>query len=444
MTIFYSKGCEKLEEGFKEEDVVGKTISMRYKSDEVHRLDDKHSIILKVVKSGVPVENQHMTYYLENNRRMDVISNVYPIFFEGDIIAAVSIFRDITQAKQLSDKVLQLQRTLYQSKRKSNGTQFCFDNIIGSSECLLETIKIAQKVANNLSPVLIQGETGTGKELFAQSIHNLSPVSNGPFVAINCAAIPDTLLESALFGTSKGAFTGAVEKAGLFEEANNGTLFLDEINSMSMQLQSKLLRVLQTKTIMRVGSSKSITVNARVLSAINMDPRDAINKNQLRNDIYYRLSAVILVIPPLRERKDCFDRLIDHFIKQNNGIMSKNVAGVTEEVMKVLKGYGWPGNIRELEHIIEHAMNLVEYNKKYLQLDDLPAYLKNKADAGIHRQEFFTVKNLKNTLLDHERDIISARLQDNEGNISKTAKELNVSRQYLQYRIKRLGIKEYL
>lgn len=440
-TIFYSKGTEMLE-NFEERDVIGKPISEIYKIDGKAKIDEKNSMVLKALKTGQPLKNQHMTYFVSETKKVDVITNVYPIYAGKEVVAAVAVFHDITQAKQMSEKIMELQKSLFQQKANSNGTQYCFDQIIGPGQAMQETINIAKKVALNYSPVLIQGETGTGKELFAQSIHNASPLAKGPFVAVNCAAIPETLLESVLFGTSKGAFTGAIEKPGLFEEAQNGTLFLDEINSMDMHLQTKLLRVLQTKTIMRVGSNKSIPVNARIISAINMDPKEALDKNLLRSDIYYRLSVVNLVIPPLRERSDCLLALTDHFIKQNNKIMGKNIEGLSKEVSNMFKRYNWPGNVRELEHAVEHAMNLAEDPEKNLGLYQLPPYLKNKFESHRSLPKDLSVKNLKQTLLKYEKEIIAAKLKSNQGNITQTAKELNVSRQHLQYRLKRLKIKE--
>lgn len=439
-TIFYSKGVERLE-NLTEKDVIGRPISEVYTIDGKNKIDEKTSMLLKALSTGQPIKNQHMTFFVSENQQVDVITSVFPIIADNEILGAVAVFRDITQIKQMSNKIMDLQKSLVQQKNSLNGTQYCFDNIIGPGNAMQKTIEIAKKIALNLSPVLIQGETGTGKELFAQSIHNASPVSKGPFVAINCAAIPETLLESVLFGTSKGAFTGAIERPGLFEEAQGGTLFLDEINSMDIHLQTKLLRVLQTRTVMRVGSNKSIPVNARIISAINIDPKEALEKGILRSDIYYRLSVVSLVIPPLRERADCLLALAKHFIEINNKIMGKRVSGLAKDVHFMFNKYNWPGNVRELEHAIEHGMNLVEDNENSLHMHHLPTYLTNKFSSYKSLSKETTVKNLKNTLLKYEKEIITRQLKNNQGNISQTAKELNISRQNLQYRIKLLNIK---
>ncbi|MGB9791833.1 MAG: sigma-54 interaction domain-containing protein [Thermacetogeniaceae bacterium] len=434
-TILYTRGMEKIE-NLKSEYVLGKHIS------ETYQLDDQSSILLKVLKSGIAIRNHHTTYITSQGKTASIITNTYPIFQDGKIIGAVSVNRDITKVRELAEKVIKLQRDLYahQKKNKQNGTQFCFDDIIGTSKKIKETIEIAKKFAENLSPVLIQGETGTGKELFAQSIHNYSPRADGPFVAINCAAIPETLLEGILFGTCKGAFTGAEDRKGLFEEASEGTLFLDEINSMSLFLQSKLLRVLQSKTIRRVGGNKDISVNPRIISAINVDPAEAITKGQLRNDLYYRLAAVTLVIPPLRERIEDIPLLVKHFIEKNNRIMGKNIQNVSNDVLNILRKYNWPGNVRELEHVIEHAMNMVESSDTTIHVQHLPPHLREKFNHSHHFYRDYQVNNLRETLLGIERDIIIQELINNHNNISKTAAKLGVSRQYLQYRIKRLNI----
>lgn len=433
-TILYTKGLEKIEQ-LKSENVLGKHIS------ETYRLDEESSILLKVLKTGIPVKNRYTTYLTYHGKTASIITNTYPIFQYGKVVGAVSVNADITKVKELEEEILKLQRDLYfRQNRVKNGTQFCFDDIICTSKLMKNTIEIAKKFASNMSAVLIQGETGTGKELFAQSIHNYSPRCKGPFVAINCAAIPETLLEGILFGTSKGAFTGAEEKRGLFEEASEGTLFLDEINSMSMLLQTKLLRVLQSKTVRRVGGSRDIPVNPRIISAINIDPSEAIAKNQLRNDLYYRLAVVSLEVPPLRERLEDLPILINHFIKLNNEIMGKKIQGVNPQVLDVLQKYNWPGNVRELQHTIEYAMNLADIRDKSLTLDHLPHRIRGKLDKPQPQFFNYTGQNLTQTLLEIEREIIFQELKKNNGNITKTAQQLGISRQHLQYRLKRLNI----
>lgn len=435
-TILYTRSCEKMEH-LKSDYVMGKHIS------ETYRLDDKSSVLLKVLKSGIAVRNHHTNYITSQGKTVSIITNTYPIFSNGTIIAAVSVNRDITRVQHLAEKVIKLQKDLYahQKRQNRNGTQFCFDDIIGNSAKIRETIETAKKFAENLSPILIYGETGTGKELFAQSIHNYGPRAKGPFVAINCAAIPETLLEGILFGTCKGAFTGAEDKEGLFEEADGGTLFLDEINAMGLLLQAKLLRVLQSKTMRRLGGNKEINVNPRIISAMNIKPSDAIAKDQLRNDLFYRLAVVTLEIPPLRERLEDIPVLAKHFIEHNNKIMGKNVKELSQDVLKVLGKYNWPGNVRELEHLIEHAMNMAESNITTIQLEHLPPHIREKFTHSHHFYRDYRIQNLQQTLLEIEKDIITQELVKNNNNITHTAARLGISRQHLQYRLKRLNIK---
>jgi arginine utilization regulatory protein len=433
-TILYTRGLENIEH-LKSDFVLGKHISETYK------LDATSSILLKVLKSGIAIKNHKTTYITAQGKKASIITNTYPIFSNGTTIAAVSVNRDITKMQVLAEQLVKLKKDIYKNKRQNNnGTQFTFEDIIGSSKRLAEIIAMAKKFAVNLSPVLIQGETGTGKELFSQSIHNYSSRADGPFVAINCAAIPETLLEGILFGTCKGAFTGAEEKKGLFEEADQGTLFLDEINSMSMLLQTKLLRVIQSKSLRRVGGSKDINVNPRLISAMNVDPAEAIAKNQLRNDLFYRLAAVTLVVPPLRERLDDIPALVNYFIDHNNRIMGKNVQNFDDDVITILNNYIWPGNVRELEHVVEHGMNMAESNDTELKLHHLPQHIQEKYTHSHHHYRDYQVQDIRKTLLDIERDIISQELANNHHNVTQTAQKLGISRQYLQYRLKKLNI----
>ncbi|MEW5784294.1 MAG: sigma 54-interacting transcriptional regulator [Bacillota bacterium] len=436
-TFFYSKALEQIENN-KAAHVLGKHIT------EAYQLDEDSSILLKVLKTGKPVKNHQATYFTKNGTKINIITNTFPIIFQGKIIGAVSVNSDITKKKQLVDTVIHLQKQLYTNHTK-NGTQYTFEDIVGESAAIQGTVEFARRIAVNMSPVLIYGETGTGKELFAQSIHNFSLRAKSPFVAVNCAAIPPTLLESVLFGTKKGAFTGSEDKPGLFEEADQGTLFLDEISSMDVSLQSKLLRVLESKTIRRLGGQTDIRVNPRIISALNTDPQEAINRNSLRQDLYYRLAVVTLTIPPLRDRTGDLPLLVRHFIRQANKIMNKAVGDVIPEVMTVFHQHSWPGNVRELLHAVEHAMNFAEENAALIELRHIPAHLLQKYKGvkySYHSiyEDNSESRSLKQLLLQIENEIISETLNNNQQNISRTAKALGMSRQNLQQRLKRLAI----
>ena len=301
-----------------------------------------------------------------------------------------------------------------------------------------------RRVAKSDSSVMIYGETGTGKELFAQSIHNASPRASGPFLAINCAAIPENLLESLLFGTEKGAYTGAERRAGLFEQADGGTLLLDEINSMNITLQSKLLRVLQDGVIRRVGGMNEIRVDVRVLSNINMPPYEAIAQGRLRRDLFYRLGVVNINVPPLRERREDIPLLAKHFILECNRKLSRAVRDISGETLERFYAYDWPGNVRELQHAIEHAMNVLPDDASVITPEYLPAHITATAHELPHpaRQAApsSSAGSLSDAMQDMERRTICRMLRQTGGNISESARLLQMSRQRLQYRIKRYQI----
>lgn len=442
-TIHYSKGCEQIEH-YKKGDILGKHISETYMLNEKNDLDDESSLALNVLKTGKPVKDKHMKYLTKKGKVINVISSGYPILIENKIAGAICVFKDVSQIMEMASTIEKLQDVILLQKKNEvkNGTQFHFRDIIGKSSEIKTAIDMAKKIAISSSPVLIIGETGSGKELFAQGIHNYSSVSNGPFVAINCSAIPETLLESILFGTSKGAFTGATDKPGIFEEAQNGTLFLDELNSMSLSLQSKLLRVLETKKIRKIGSNYEMSVNARIISATNIDPVEAVKKNQFRSDLYYRLAVLTLEVPPLRKRIDDIEELSTSFIESNNKIMGKCVQGISDDTIKLLKNYEWPGNVRQLKHAIDYSMSVSEINEVFINPEHLPAYIvKDKRNIEIYNlRENFNGNNLKETMLEIERNIIIEEVRRNNGNLSQSAKKLGISRQHLQYRLKVLEI----
>src|SRR5699024_1402645 len=265
----------------------------------------------------------------------------------------------IKEAVEIAKDITQLEYVITENVLKKKNDRFSFDQIVGSSMEFLSVIDEAKRATRTSSSVLIIGETGTGKELFAQSIHSGGARSSGPFIAQNCAAIPESLMESLLFGAKKGAFTDAIDSPGLFEQADGGTLLLDEINSLNPMLQAKLLRVLQERTIRRIGDTKDKKVDVRIIATMNEDPADIVAENRIRKDLYYRLSVVSLFIPPLRERKEDIFPLVHIFIEKYNALFNMQVQGLTEEVITILYEHDWPGNVRELEHIIEGAMNLI-------------------------------------------------------------------------------------
>ena len=303
---------------------------------------------------------------------------------------------------------------------------------------MLKLKSLGLKAAMSNSPVMIAGSTGTGKELFVQSIHNSSDRKYKPFIAQNCAALPSNLLESILFGSVKGSFTGAENRPGLFELADGGTLFLDEINSMPLELQTKLLRVIQDGRVRRVGSSKTTDVDVRIISAINTDINTVVETQQIRQDLFFRLNVITLVIPDLNKRKEDIPLLVDHFIKKYNEKCNKFFSGISKEVFDIFIDYTWPGNVRELEHAIESAISL--YDGDIIREEHLPFQFKNFQPKNSISFDTGAIQPLNVAVEKVEREIIIQALKQTDYNITNAAKLINIPRQTLQYKIKKLEI----
>ncbi|WP_422117988.1 sigma-54 interaction domain-containing protein [Bacillus thuringiensis] len=397
--------------------------------------ENKNSTLIEALKLGKTNKNIKQTYFNNKGQEITTINDTFPIIENGKIKGAIEISKEISNLKQ----------TIRMGPSRKQSTKFTFDHIIGDSEAIQSIITEGKRVIRTSSSILLVGETGTGKELFAQSIHNESQRSTKPFISQNCAAIPDTLMESLLFGTNRGAFTGAIDKAGLFEEANGGTLLLDEINSLSPALQAKLLRAIQEKTIRRIGGTHEKEIDVRIIATINEDPFEAIAHNRLREDLYYRLSVVTLCLPPLRERKEDILALVQHFIEKYNTQFGLNVTDVDVNVREFFYTYDWPGNVRELEHIIEGSMNLIE-DETIITAFHMPTRFRERIKTEFNMQHALTnhntdaPKTLKHTIEKMEKNYINQILKENHGNISQAAKFLGLSRQNLQYRIKKLHL----
>jgi two-component system response regulator AtoC len=328
-----------------------------------------------------------------------------------------------------------------QRLRKEVGKEYSFENIVSKNEKMEKIFDVIRKVSQYKSTVLITGESGTGKELVARALHYNSDRSQSPFIAVNCGAIPENLLESELFGHAKGAFTDAIRtKKGLFEEADSGTLFLDEIGDLPSQLQVKLLRVLQDGEIRRIGESKPIQIDVRIVAATVKDLSKEVNEGRFREDLFYRLNVLPIHIPPLRERKEDIPLLIQHFIGKYNQAMNKDVAGVDHIAMDTLMNYKWYGNVRELENTVERAIVLSEKNN--IELENLPAEIQN------FREEFqmetvpdeeYSIKRASKTL---EINLIKKALHKTKGNHTHAARLLEISHRALLYKIKEYGIIE--
>lgn len=315
--------------------------------------------------------------------------------------------------------------------------------IIGQSEAIKEVFGRIEKVGTTDVTVLIEGESGSGKELVAREIHKRSKRRNEPLIIMNCAAVPETLIESELFGHEKGAFTGAAERrSGKFELANKGTIFLDEIGDMSISTQSKLLRVLQEQKFERLGGAETLAVDVRIISATHRDLEEEIEEGRFREDLYYRIKVVNIKIPPLRHRSEDIPLLVNRFIQYFSEKHQKRIASISSEAMKLLISYNWPGNVRQLKNVIESAVVLA--NKEILDTTDLPEEIKYPENTAV------TVKNInynlsfrdaKKILIENfERDFIKKKLEEFSGNISRTAEALDMHRQNLQQKIRELNI----
>ena len=338
---------------------------------EVYDLTEAQSTTMRCLESGCPIVNHPMFYRTRLGKFANVVSNVYPLRASGRLVGAISFTKDY----QMIEKIVSPPALEKKPRVSGNGTRYAFENVVGSSPSLQTAVRVARMAARSPSPVMITGETGTGKEIIAQSIHNHGAARHRKFIPVNCAAIPENLLEGMLFGTTRGAFTGAVDRPGLFEEADSGTLFLDEVNSMPLSLQAKMLRVIQEKFVRRIGSLRETPVRVKIISSLNEDPHHAIDRRTLRQDLFYRLGVVVIVMPPLRERIADLPALTSHFIGLSGRAMGKSAEAVSDEVLRLFQEYPWPGNVREMAHVIEGAMNVIDDKESVISMKHLPRHL---------------------------------------------------------------------
>jgi arginine utilization regulatory protein len=417
--------------------------------DDVYNFHSGKSLMMQAMEEKKSILDQYQEYTAQGSGvYVEIICSTVPIIEGDEIIGAVSVMKDYSKMKKLSKIISELQSNLYDSGGHKSGkagmtaARHSFSDIIGNNQLLQDTLHWARKTAENNLPVLIYGETGTGKELLAQGIHNASARRDKPFIAINCAAIPENLLEGLLFGTAKGAFTGAVDRPGMFEQASEGTLILDEINSMSLPLQSKLLRVIQEETVLRVGDTKERSIDTRLISISNSDPQQAIQEGQLREDLYYRIAYISLGMPPLRKRSDDLPVLIDYLIEKYNNKLNLNIKSVSAELFALLEKYPWPGNVRELEHLIAAGISSLSNHDQEISLSALPPDVRYKFRPGFITTNFadLSSSNLETTMEFFERNFVESILQKSGWNVSKAARELGLKRQSLQYRMRKYGL----
>ena len=434
ITIFYNEVAAK-HDGLDINEVLGFPLLKVFPS-----LTEQSSTLLKVIETKKPMYNETQAFVNLHGKKIETVNTTLPIFVQGELIGAVEIAKDYSQIKQLSERLVEVQKNLKHKTGKvlKQMATYTFSNMLTKNRLFQETIQKAEKLAISDSPILVFGESGTGKELFVQSIHNASNWSEGPFIAQNCAAIPENLLESILFGTSKGGYTGAVDRPGLFELANGGTLFLDELHAMPIDLQAKLLRVLEDGAVRRVGSTNVVSVNVRVISAMNVFPGHAMDNNQLRTDLFYRLNVLTFELLPLRQRQEDILYLSETFIEHYNKILRKQVSAMDKDVSGIFLDHPWPGNVRELKHTIEYMMNVCEGCQ--LTKQDLPVMLKQEKNHAVNSSQNRATYTLREHLKKLEVELILDALANCNGNIQKAAALLDIPRQTLQYKMKKCKI----
>jgi two-component system response regulator HydG len=410
---------------------------------------EEHEKLMKAIQKNLKegyVRNLEVTFVRKNGTRF--IGEVYTSLVrdvKGNPKAIIGTIRDITERKKLEEKLrhyskllekrveertrkLEESRQEIKSLRKQIQQSIRYPEIIGSSAAILQVIDLTHQVAQTNYNVLITGETGSGKDLIARAIHFNSPRKEAPFLAINCAALPEQLIESELFGYVKGAFTGASQdKKGLFEEAHKGTIFLDEIGDIPLQLQGKLLQVIEKQIVRRLGQSKSIKVDVRIVAASNIDLEEAVNTRNFRQDLFYRLNVFPIRVPPLRERKEDIPLLVKHFLDKYCLSMDKKITDISQKAMDLLCEYNYPGNVRELENIIQRAIIMAQGS--ILLPRYLPDKLRSVAASGIRA-------NLANV----EKNMIINVIHQCKGDLDQAAKQLGYSRTTLWRRMKKLDI----
>ena len=383
-----------------------------------------YEMYARVMKTGKPVINENQLIVERSGKAYVINTSTFLIEDNGRRIGTFDLSSSLTPKSKNDEK-------------EDRNKLYVLDSIVTENEAMLSIKSKILKVSRNDSPVMVIGESGTGKELIVEAIHSMGSRRENPFISVNCAAIPDALMESTLFGTVKGSFTGAENRKGLFEIADGGTLFLDEINSMNIDLQAKLLKAVEEQKYMKLGGERYVDVDVRVISAVNVDPEEAIKNNSLRSDLFFRLGVVQFFVPPLRERKEDLKPLTEHFISYYNSRMNRQVMGVDEDVRRVFENYPWPGNVREFRNVMESAFNMAE--GEYIALSDIPETLAvfsfTRGNAAFPEAG----KSLTSMMNEYEKEIIQQTLR-NSASLSQASSMLKMTRQAVKYKIEKYGI----
>lgn len=420
----YNDVCNK----FGSNDVLGKPFLELYPW-----LTHETSTLLRVLEKGEPIVNEFQTVEVDQNFTVNAVNSAFPLKNKSALIGAVIVSTNMDKEPDKKNNKNKTNNADYSSLQ----AKYTYDDIITTNKELENTKNILERASSRDSNIFIYGESGTGKELFAHSIHNGSNRSEKAFVAQNCAAIPSTLIESILFGSTKGSFTGAEEKKGIFEIADGGTIFLDEINSMPIDMQVKLLRVIEEKCVRRIGSHINIPIDVRIIASTNEHPERLIAENKFRMDLFYRLNVISINIPPLRKRKEDINYLSDFFINYFNQAFKENIKTIHPDAQLILNTYDWPGNVRELRNCIEASFNLVSGN--IIMVKDLPKYIIT-SEKVLPTNNTTKSHSLIEMMDEFERKIIKDTLTMTNYNISKTARLLKVPRQTVYYKINKYEI----
>lgn len=396
------------------------------------------SYIYRVLQTGESFLNYEQTYVDYKGNSMDAVCSAVPIKEQGEIIGVIDLV--VYKCAHVDERRLSFDTSLIGTLQKSyNNSNESLDDIVTQDRTMLRIKEKILNTADSDAHVLVYGKTGTGKELVVNAIQKNSKRKDAPFIKQNCAAIPSSLLESILFGTTKGSYTGAQDTPGLFELADGGTLFLDEINSMELDAQAKLLRVLEDKKIRRIGCKEEKNVNVRVIAAMNEEPEMCVEKNKIRQDIFYRLCVLRYDIPALCERRKDIPLLIEYFREYFNKKMGKQIIAYTQEVQDMFYRYDWPGNVRELKNIIESAFH--NNHEAIITRNDIPNYIIGRLELDNIRKEDGESLSLSDMLARYEILLIKDAYERNGRSLTKTANELKLSKQTLAYKIKKYEIK---
>jgi len=414
--------------GYSPEDVIGKPATIDIAEGE--------SIHMLIAKLRQPIYNAKLKV---GPAKKEVIVNATPLFVKGRFKGSVAVVHDVSEIFRLTAELEEVKRLIRHMR-----AQYTFDDIIGDSRVIQIAKEQAKKVAQTPATVLLRGESGTGKELFAHAIHNSSPRKNKPFVSVNCAAIPESILESELFGYEEGSFTGALQggKKGLVEEADSGTLFLDEVGKLPLSLQPKLLRFIESKEFVPIGGRNVKKVDVRIIAATNMELEKMVRSGAFLPDLYFRLNVFPIYLPPLKERKEDIPKIAMHIVKKLNQQYGRMVEGISPGVIKYITSRDWPGNVRELENFFGRVMISMGPEERFIEIKHLPE------DSGIRTEkeesEILPLgeRTLKDLVKEYERKIILTALKQVNGDKSEAAKLLDISIRTLYYKMERYNIED--